>query len=258
MDNVMETTKRPFKIFPLVFCLSLGIHIAAFIFFRFDLAPQQIPAVGMPAYTLSLLNLSFLESAPEQPVAAVAAPLPAPKILPPKPPVEAAPDIPEASDIPEAPAAAAAEFVAEQYITVDRPAAPAPVEAAPIPAALTYPEAGGSAGSAAGAAPATTAAAEDSRARVADYVRRNYSYIQRRIRDSLVYPAQARRTSLQGTAELVFTVNKDGTVSGLGVRVSSGEDILDQAALEAVRTASPFRPPPAPARIVIPVAFKLK
>jgi protein TonB len=63
---------------------------------------------------------------------------------------------------------------------------------------------------------------------------------------------------LQGVTEVAFTIRQDGTVSNLSVRLSSGEEVLDKAALEAVRAASPFRPPPAQARIVIPVVFKLR
>jgi protein TonB len=92
----------------------------------------------------------------------------------------------------------------------------------------------------------------------AAYVRKNYTYIQRRISDRLQYPAAARKAGTQGTAEISFTIHDNGTISMLAVRVSSGDDILDQAALNAVTAAAPFPKPPAMARIAIPVSFRLK
>jgi protein TonB len=97
-----------------------------------------------------------------------------------------------------------------------------------------------------------------SEARTAGYVRRNYTYIQRRIRDKLVYPPQARRAGIQGTTEVGFIIHKDGSVSGVTVRAGSGHAILDEGAVAAVFAAAPFPKPPAPARIVIPVSFKLR
>jgi protein TonB len=89
------------------------------------------------------------------------------------------------------------------------------------------------------------------------YVKENYNYVQRRILQQLIYPSQARRTGLQGVVEVIFTINANGSVSDIGVRRSSGKDILDEEALRAVQSAAPFRRPPEPVRIVIPVSFKL-
>jgi protein TonB len=98
----------------------------------------------------------------------------------------------------------------------------------------------------------------DHKEQTEQYLRRNYGYIQRRIRDRLVYPAQARRSGVRGTAEVLFTIREDGTIGDPFIRKTSGSDALDEAALEAVRCAAPFRPPPAPARIAIPVVFTLR
>ena len=92
----------------------------------------------------------------------------------------------------------------------------------------------------------------------AEYVRRNYSYIRRRIGDKLVYPPQARKAGIQGITELGFTIHEDGSVSGVTVRSSSGCTILDEAAAAAVFAASPFPRPHSPARIAIPISFKLR
>jgi protein TonB len=106
-----------------------------------------------------------------------------------------------------------------------------------------------------GLSPAETAAIA---ALTETYVKRNYEYIQRRIREKLVYPVQARRAGLQGSAELSFTIHEDGSVSDVTVTQSSGSGLLDTAAMDAIYASAPFRPPPAQARIVIPVSFRLR
>jgi protein TonB len=89
------------------------------------------------------------------------------------------------------------------------------------------------------------------------YLQSNYNYIQRRIMRELVYPSQARRTGLQGVVEIVFTINRDGTVRDAAVRKTCGHPILDEEALRAVQRASPFRKPESPVKIIIPVSFTL-
>jgi TonB family protein len=55
-----------------------------------------------------------------------------------------------------------------------------------------------------------------------------------------------------------FTIHEDGSISGVTVRVSSGHAILDEEAAAAVFAAAPFPRPHSPARIAIPVSFKLR
>jgi protein TonB len=112
----------------------------------------------------------------------------------------------------------------------------------------------GSPGSAVGAAGGT---AEKS-SQGAEYIKRNYRYIQRRIRDKLVYPAPARKAGIQGVTELSFTIHEDGRVSAVRVLKSSGHVVLDEAAVETIYAAAPFPRPPASARIAIPIAFRLR
>jgi protein TonB len=90
------------------------------------------------------------------------------------------------------------------------------------------------------------------------YVRSNYEYIQRHIREKLVYPPQARQSGIQGVAELSFVIHTDGHVSNVRITVSSGSETLDASAVEAIYSAAPFRPPPRQARLVMPVAFRLR
>jgi protein TonB len=122
-----------------------------------------------------------------------------------------------------------------------------------------YEEGQGSDGEAAGpgrsAAPGATGAAQGA----ADgYLKANYEYIKKRIRKNLVYNPQAKRMGLTGTATISFVIGRNGQANNIEVAVSSGYESLDESALAAVRRASPFSPPPAPARIVIPIIFSLK
>ncbi len=59
------------------------------------------------------------------------------------------------------------------------------------------------------------------------------------------YPALAARNGWQGSLFLNFTINRDGTVSGVRLEKSSGYPMLDDAAVTAIRLAAPFPPFPA-------------
>jgi protein TonB len=91
-----------------------------------------------------------------------------------------------------------------------------------------------------------------------EYVKRNFDYISRRVRSKLVYPAQARRTGVGGIVEVLFTLNIDGSVSGVSVKKSAGAEMLDEAAIAAIKSAAPFRAPPVSTRLLIPVVFNLR
>ncbi|MCG3152702.1 MAG: hypothetical protein GEEBNDBF_02005 [bacterium] len=61
------------------------------------------------------------------------------------------------------------------------------------------------------------------------------------------YPPQSRRLGRQGRVALLIGINAEGELERLEVASSSGHLALDNAALEAVRAAAPFPPPPQPA-----------
>jgi TonB family protein len=63
-----------------------------------------------------------------------------------------------------------------------------------------------------------------------------------RIFSTWVYPKKAIDSNMQGTAIISFTVESSGRVSALRVMKSSNIKILDAAAINAVRDASPFPP----------------
>jgi protein TonB len=90
------------------------------------------------------------------------------------------------------------------------------------------------------------------------YLKNNYDYIQLHIRNKLIYPPEARSAGIQGIAELSFIIHTDGHVSNVRITVSSGSETLDASAVEAIYSAAPFRPPPNQARLIIPVAFRLR
>jgi protein TonB len=92
----------------------------------------------------------------------------------------------------------------------------------------------------------------------AGYLKGNYEYIKKRIRQHLVYSPQAKRMGIQGTVTVSFAIEKDGSARNITVSKTSGHEGLDESALKAVRNASPFPPPPATARIVVPISFSLK
>lgn len=90
------------------------------------------------------------------------------------------------------------------------------------------------------------------------YAKTNLSYITKRIQSKMIYPDEAKRQGIDGTARVAFTIGSNGQPSNIRIRQSSGSNLLDQAALSAVRRASPFPPPPASVNVSIPLVFKLK
>lgn len=58
------------------------------------------------------------------------------------------------------------------------------------------------------------------------------------------YPQAAREQGLSGALVLVAAVRADGSVHEVKVRASSGQPLLDEAAVRIVRMAAPFRPFP--------------
>ena len=61
-----------------------------------------------------------------------------------------------------------------------------------------------------------------------------------KLRRSLRYPSQAKRQRLRGEVHVSFVVSKQGSAGSVRIARSSGNAILDSAALETVRRAAPF------------------
>jgi protein TonB len=72
---------------------------------------------------------------------------------------------------------------------------------------------------------------------------------QREAHNAGVYAALARHKSMamamaRGSATVTFAIKANGSLSDVRLRQSSGNGQLDRAALEMVRDAAPFSPPP--------------
>ncbi|MCQ4253189.1 energy transducer TonB [Stutzerimonas stutzeri] len=59
---------------------------------------------------------------------------------------------------------------------------------------------------------------------------------------NLNYPDEARRQQIYGSLRMLVTIKRDGTIQELRVIESSGQPVLDDAAMRIVRLAAPFAP----------------
>ena len=84
--------------------------------------------------------------------------------------------------------------------------------------------------------------------------------IRREIERHKRYPARAKMMRKQGIVNVSFSVGGDGSLSGERVTKSSGDEILDNAALEAVRSARPVGPKPAgfASSVSVPISFTIQ
>jgi len=83
-----------------------------------------------------------------------------------------------------------------------------------------------------------------------------------RIENSKQYPQIAKQRKLEGSVLVGFMIRNDGMVSDLKVIRSSGFPSLDEAAILAVRSASPFSSPPEKyfdknVQINVPIVFEI-
>lgn len=58
------------------------------------------------------------------------------------------------------------------------------------------------------------------------------------------YPEEARQNKINGSVQLTVSIRPDGSVDNIEVNRSSGQRILDEAAVRIVKLASPFDPFP--------------
>lgn len=137
----------------------------------------------------------------------------------------------------------------------------APAEA-PVPAAS--PELPVPGGVEAEAAAAAAAAGDSAPAGVDPLVRHAYyDQIRKKVAHHQSYPRVARMQGLQGKVLVSFLLSKEGLIIESKVETSSGYEILDRAALEAVRSAQPYPPfpasfPPQPLCVEISLVYDLK
>jgi protein TonB len=72
-----------------------------------------------------------------------------------------------------------------------------------------------------------------------------FAHIKQRIELAWNYPHEAQERRESGRLTIVFTIESGGNVSSVKLIESSGYEILDEYAMNAVRFASPFNPIPA-------------
>ena len=84
--------------------------------------------------------------------------------------------------------------------------------------------------------------------------------IRREIERHKRYPARAKMMRKQGVVSVSFSVSSDGSLSGERVTNSSGDESLDNAALEAVRSARSVGPKPAgfASSVSVPISFTIQ
>ena len=82
-------------------------------------------------------------------------------------------------------------------------------------------------------APSKPAAPASNPSHEAAYV----SQVRLQIEHHKIYPALARKLDMSGTVEVAYTLDRQGRLVGVEIAKSSGSDILDKAALQAVRSA---------------------
>jgi TonB family protein len=188
---------------------------------------------------------------PPAPARAVEAPrAPAPRPAPPPPtpppvaraepapePIAKAPEPTPAPDPTPAPAPAA-----PSQVTAPPPAGPPQVAVARPPDAMRRQPGGGGGlrGGGRGGVEGEPIPLDTPEPKYQDY----FNKVRERIKANWIYPRQAGERGIEGELLIEFHIAKDGRVSYLELRHSSGTTILDDAALTAIKLAQPFPPVP--------------
>ncbi|MBN1903820.1 MAG: energy transducer TonB [Deltaproteobacteria bacterium] len=64
--------------------------------------------------------------------------------------------------------------------------------------------------------------------------------LKKRLSASWGYPKEAKENNMEGKAYALFSLTRDGHLTGVEVTGTSGHEILDQEGLDAIRRAAPF------------------
>jgi protein TonB len=201
-----------------------------------EMIDELLPAPPDPAPVVMPNELAKVELPPPPEPAPLALPVPeqAEKLALPEEqtastrPVEAAP-------VPRAPAAVKVEqaSVPEKREQSKKTARSAPSSAA-SPSRAAASDSNGSSGAGGHADTGGNAATSSYQAQVLAHLSRHR-----------VYPPEARERGATGVARVQFALGRDGRVLSASLIGGSGERVLDSAALDMVRRASPFPPFPA-------------
>jgi protein TonB len=84
-----------------------------------------------------------------------------------------------------------------------------------------------------------------------------YALLVKQINQHTVYPDEWKRTRLQGSTRVSFTILPNGDLhqESLKVVTSSGQSSIDARALDTIRTSAPFPAPQREMTIAITVRF---
>jgi TonB family protein len=87
--------------------------------------------------------------------------------------------------------------------------------------------------------------------------------VRQRIANAKHYPRIAKRRGMEGRPIIAFTLDRQGSLTKTNLERTSGYQLLDQAALEAVHQAAPYPEIPAELKtetyqFKLPISFKLK
>jgi protein TonB len=139
--------------------------------------------------------------------------------------------------------------------------APAGVPGLPAPAGAGEPPRTGSPSAAPGS-PLTLAIPGDGRALTPPEYGPYLARLRQRVHEALRYPLAARRRGLSGKVELEVLIDAAGRVRQVEVVLSSSHVLLDEAAMDAVRSLPPVPFPrgvPArPLKVRLPLVFELR
>ena len=79
--------------------------------------------------------------------------------------------------------------------------------------------------------------------------------IWKKINRAKYYPMMAKKQGLEGTPRVTFSIRKDGNIEWVRLKSSCGAEVLDQAALAAVKRAAPL--PHFPGAITLQIRYSL-
>lgn len=71
-----------------------------------------------------------------------------------------------------------------------------------------------------------------------------FGVVKRGIKRKWIYPAEAQKNLIEGNLKILFTIGQYGKLLDITIKKSSGNEMLDQAAVNAIHNAAPFAPLP--------------
>jgi len=145
---------------------------------------------------------------------------------------EPRPSTPETPPSESTPSAAAAPSPAAPQVAVARP---------PAPSIWRQPGGGGGLqGGGQGGVEGAPIPLDTPEPKFQDY----FNKVREQIKSKWVYPREAGERNIEGELLIEFHIAKDGRLEFIALRQTSGQRVLDEAAMTAVRLAQPFPPVP--------------